>query len=60
MSFNKPGDLWHRIPVMGVIQAFLDRQLNPFEDEGGFNLDPDKINGVEEVNATARGELILV
>ena len=60
LTYNVPAGLWYRMPIAGVVNAFLQRDLVPIGDEGGFNLDPDEIFGVEKVNATKRGNLILV
>lgn len=48
------------MPIAGVVNAFLQKELEPMADEGGFNLDPNEIAGVEPENVTKRGRLILV
>lgn len=60
LTYNVPAGLWYRMPIAGVVNAFLQRDLVPMGDEGGFNLDPDEIAGVEPANVTKRGNLILV
>jgi len=60
LTYNDPEGPWYRMPIAGVVNAFLKRDLVPMEDEGGFNLDPDEIAGIEPENVTKRGGLILV
>jgi len=60
LTYNVPAGPWYRMPIAGVVNAFLHREDVPMSDEGGFNLDPDEIGGVESENATKRGRLILV
>jgi len=51
------------MPIAGIVEMFLRKELEPKEEEGGYTLDPRKIFGVGKLNqvgASRGGPVILV
>lgn len=61
MALNVPGGRWYKMPTACIVEKFVQRDLQPLEEEGGLTM-PRRIGGPVPTNEVRGqwGNVILV